>query len=111
MNDETKIKLIDEIKLEDLQELSPSLTQVAKILGMEKFINLSYSFSGIVFYIPKFDTLASRARDRLIVKEFNGGNYSELARKYDLTEIWVRQIVNRDRAIKGQITLFDVDQL
>lgn len=106
MLEETKRSLIGEIKPEDLRELSPTAMQAAKILGMEKFIDLCYILSGMAFYVPKFDSIAGGARDRLITREFNGGNYAELAKKYDLTEVWVRQIVNRDKLMKGQLTLF-----
>lgn len=63
--------------------------------------------SGTTLYIPKLDRIVSPARDRLLAREFNGGNYAELAKKYDLTEVWVRQTINRENSKKRQLRLFD----
>ena len=107
MLDETKRAIMSEVKAEDITDLAPTTKQAIEILGLDKFIDLCYILGGLTFYVPKFDRVAGAARDRLIAREFNGGNYAELAKKYELTEVWVRQIVNRDRVIKGQMSLFD----
>lgn len=53
--------------------------------------------SGMSFYIGKGVQYECSARDREIYSRFNGMNYVELARQYDLTEMRVRQIINACR--------------
>mgnify|MGYP000141030663 CR=1 FL=1 len=45
-------------------------------------------------------------RDARIKKEFTGYNHQELARKYGVTERWVRRICGPGQA-EGQIGIFD----
>jgi Mor family transcriptional regulator len=93
----------NEIKLEDFKEHQA----LAKAIGVEAFIRLAMAAGGTVFYIPKADSLLQPARDRKIIKEFNGYNYKELAIKYNLSETWVRQVIQQDQLNKSQCKLFD----
>jgi Mor family transcriptional regulator len=61
----------------------------------------------MALYLPKLDALIRKIRDEKIRNEFNGGNYRELAIKYKLTEVWVRQIVD-EKIDSNQLTLFEV---
>lgn len=106
MTEDTKTKVKKSVLMADIGDLPPTILTAVEILGVENFVELCYSLGGIALYIPKFERVSGAARDRLIVKEFNGGNYIELAKKYDLTEAWVRQIVAKDRWEKNQTTLF-----
>lgn len=92
-----------EIKIEDIPD---AYQHLARILGIEALIKLSNISGGTMIYVPKIESLFQVARDRLIVKEFNGGNYKELARKYNLTESWVRRLIQQDHMAKNQATLF-----
>lgn len=61
-------------------------------------------------YVPKGTAWELSHRDRLIYAKFHGDNYAQLAREYDLTEMRIRQIVERCRRadIKARQTiLFD----
>ncbi|NMG48253.1 transcriptional regulator [Azoarcus communis] len=49
-------------------------------------------------YIPKGRDYELSHRDRAIYGKFRGDNYQQLAREYDLTEMRIRQIVERCRA-------------
>lgn len=51
-------------------------------------------------YFPKGDRLLMRETHKLIVKEFNGRNHNELARKHGLSGARVIQIVKEDYALK-----------
>lgn len=104
MESEGRKELIAEMTYEDLP---PVCVDAAKILGLETFVNLSNQLGGTSFYVPKFESVIARARDRLIIKQFTGSNYKELALRYNLTEVWVRNIILTDRAKKNQISLFD----
>ena len=53
-----------------------------------------------------------KKRNEEIVKEFNGYNYLELAKKHNITERSVRDIINtilgsRKYVTKNQISIFD----
>ena len=79
----------DQIKSEDL---NGSYRDLAEILGVEAAIKIHVSCRGTQMFFPM--ELFSRAfiADR-IVKEYNGHNTKELARKYNFTEKWVRKIL------------------
>lgn len=51
-------------------------------------------------YFSKGDDLLRREKHKLIVKEFNGRNYKELARKHGLSSARVMQIVDEDYTLK-----------
>lgn len=104
MDNDGRKELIAEMTYDDLP---PYCLEAAKLLGVEAFINLSDQLGGTSFYVPKFENVIAKARDRIIIKQFNGGNYKELAIKYNLTEVWVRNIINQDRLDKNQILLFE----
>lgn len=90
----------------DILDVPEMLRKMAEQIGVEKFSEVVYNFGGLNIYFPKFENLTAPARNRLIIREFNGGNYDELALKYRVTESWVRQIVKQDRDRKNQINLF-----
>ena len=44
---------------------------------------------------PKWEKVCRAARDRAIRAEFTGTNHRELARKYGLTVVWIRAILDQ----------------
>lgn len=65
---------------------------IAKTIGVENFLKMCLVSGGSTIYIPKPDAIMRPVRAAKIREEFNGFNYSELARKYSVTERWVRQL-------------------
>lgn len=66
-------------------------------------------FGGMQLYLPRNDRLRKALRDIEIYDEFNGVNHRQLARRYDLTEITIYQIVAEQRAAekaRRQLGLF-----
>jgi len=61
-------------------------------------LKLSQHLGGLYFYYPQLDSLLRNKRDERIQKEFTGSNHRDLARKYNLTESWIRIIVQRKPA-------------
>lgn len=57
-------------------------------------------FGGIGVYIPKWSDRRTQSRNAAIFREFTGNNTDELAARYHLTEVRIRQIlkIERDRA-------------
>jgi len=86
---------------------------IAEECGINVVISLSKHFGGSQMYFQKLDTLLDTLKQRLIRKEFNGYNFESLARKYQCSTRWVREITNdmvnkeRSKPAEGQITLFD----
>jgi Mor family transcriptional regulator len=69
-----------------------TLAQIADEIGMDNLIKLTRIIGGRTFYFPKEDTLLSQFRKDQLQKEFTGYNAHELAKKYDVTERWVKEI-------------------
>jgi hypothetical protein len=77
------------------EELPEGYRQMAAVVGVENTLKLAEYLGGMHVYFPKLDSLMKRRRDERIRREFTGLNHRELARKYGLTEKWVRKIVQR----------------
>jgi len=82
-------------------ELAPSMMPdgicrtIAEKMGVENLLMLSDLIGGTTFYLPKRGVILRPLRDIKICEEFNGSNFDELARKYKITQRWVKVIVNR----------------
>ena len=102
------------LTLDDLRE---EQKQIAEVIGVDAYLDLTRAFGGTSIYIAKAEEILKRAdRDRQIREEFNGSNYAQLAIKYGLTEVWIRNIVY-DKAVEikrkpldGQMKLSDFFQ-
>lgn len=81
-------------------------TQIAEVIGIDNFYKLAEVVGGATVYIPKPESLVRPVRDARIKNEFNGYNHPELARKYGVTERWVRQLCG-DGHTEGQLSFFD----
>lgn len=101
---ENLLEWLDEVKIEDIPIVNQTL---AKTIGIEAFLKLAMAAGGTVLYVPKLDGLLQPARDRKIIKEFDGYNYKELAIKYNLSETWVRQVIQQDQMERDQGKLFE----
>jgi len=97
------------ITIEDLPE---PYGQIAQMIGLENTIKLAHDFGGTITYFPKLDSIIKPLRDRKIREEFNGYNHECLAKKYNLTVQWIREIVSviekeiKRKPLDGQINLF-----
>ena len=95
-----------------INELTPEMIpegiyrDIAEQIGVEGFIKLAELIGGATIYIPKADSFLRPVRDLRIKQEFNGYNHTELAKKYNLSERWIREICGEGHA-KGQYSLFD----
>lgn len=104
-------ELLKELKLEDL---SGSARELAEAIGMEGFVRLVDTYGGMSnLYVPVAEQLVRPVRDEMIRREYNGRNVCELARKWDLTDRSIREIV-KDEAQRmrvapgpGQLSFWD----
>lgn len=81
--------------------------QIAEAIGVEALYKLAQEVGGATIYVPKPESLVRPVRDAKIKEEFNGYNHLALAKKYDVTERWVRQICGEGH-LEDQIGLFDL---
>ena len=104
------MSLLDNITLDDLD---PEQRELAECIGLEPYKKLVQNYAGSCVYVRKPDTVTASIRNTNIQKEFNGYNYLELAKKYNLSEISIRRIVApvlvavKAAPLPGQTSFFD----
>lgn len=89
------------------KELPEPYGTIATNVGAENAIKIAKLYQGTGVYFPKLESILNKIRDKNIRREFDGGNYKELALKYGLTERWIREIINGN-VDENQISLFEV---
>ncbi len=87
---ETPQDWMDEITEAELPE---SHRKYVRIMGLPAAIQFSREFGGGYVYVPKMDRILNLLRDRHVRKEFTGCNHRALGLKYNLSETWIRHIV------------------
>lgn len=75
-----------DVKPEDIT--NATMLDLAELLGTENMLTLVESYSGMIIYVPKLDSLLRNIRDRRIRQEYDGSNTRALALKYDVSESW-----------------------
>ncbi|MDE5771349.1 MAG: transcriptional regulator [Ruminococcus sp.] len=80
-------------KIISFEHLSGDQRELAETVGLEVYKILIENFGGCQLYIPKWETVFKEVRNKEIRKNFNGFNYRELAKKYNLSEKTVHKIV------------------
>jgi Mor family transcriptional regulator len=83
--------MIKHLNKDDLQD---SFYDIADEIGLDTFVKLCELCGGSSLYIPTMKSLLKPVRNRVIKESFDGGNYKELARKYNITEVQVRKIIS-----------------
>jgi len=100
-------KIAAEITIDSLPE---PYKEMAGIVGVDNAIKLSKYLGGLQFYFPELEGILIERRNEIIRQEFTGFNHRKLARKYGLTEVWIRKIVQikADSARTQQTNLLDM---
>jgi Mor family transcriptional regulator len=83
---------------------------VAAEVALSVTENVRKTVGGVSMYIPLGRHYEASKREMDIYRDFKGDNYHELVRKYNLTEMRIRQIIKRVNTIeraKRQGSLFD----
>lgn len=96
-----------------LDDLSDNQRRIAEIVGLDAFVALTREFGGISnIYIMKYSELKKISDDKQLLEDFDGYNYEELARKYDLCAATIRNKIpgelkkqRRRKPIDGQIKM------
>lgn len=106
------MSLLDNLGIEDLDA---DQRELADCIGMDAYKKLVKNYAGSFIYICKPDTVTANLRNEEIRRKFNGYNYSELAREYNLAEVSIRRIVSpviaevKATPLPGQVTFWDDD--
>jgi len=101
---------IDDIALE---HLDGDQYELAELIGIEGYKKLVTNYGGGFVYVCKADTLMKHGRNAEIRSKFNGYNYRELAKEYNLSEKMIREITSdklkemKNMPDEEQLTLFD----
>lgn len=99
---------IDDITLD---QLSGDQYDLAELIGIEAYRKLVKNYGGGFIYICKADTVMKISRNNEICQRFNGYNYKELAKLYNLSEKTIREItadklkILKNMPIEGQLKL------
>lgn len=92
----------------EISMLPEEYQEAAEIIGIDSYLKLCHHYGGSNLYIPKKDRVTRYVRDEQIKREFDGGNYKEISRKYRLSESHVRKIVgNPSATTHKQTSIFD----
>ena len=67
-----------------------------ELVGLERFLKIIDTAGGEFLYFPKRSTLERDLRREAILREFDGTNLRQLARKYGLSERHVRSILQKE---------------
>lgn len=101
-------KMISELAAEMTPDMvtEGSWREVAEIIGMVNLIKVLEVIGGTTIYAPKPDTILRPIRDVQIKREFNGYNHLALAKKYNLSERYMRSLLGNG-CLPDQISLFE----
>lgn len=98
------------LRMEDLQD---PYHMIAERFGMEIALEMASLFQGSQVYFPRMEYVANERRKELILEDFDGYNFKDLAKKYACTERWVRKICEekmekeRSKPLEGQLTFHE----
>lgn len=95
-----------------LEDLFGNQREIAEIIGVEKYIELTKTYGGDNIYIQKYSEVLKIQRNAEIRSKFNGYNANELANEYNLTERYIRMLcsdlVNQHKYVPpNQLSFFD----
>lgn len=99
--------LVQELTLNDIQ--SELYRMIAEEIGIENLCKLAKLVGGSTIYMPKLECFVRPVRDVHIKEEFNGYNHSELAKKYGVTERWIKELCGSGH-LEGQYNLFETTE-
>ncbi|GIM33914.1 Mor transcription activator family protein [Paraclostridium bifermentans] len=80
-----------------MSDLPPQFENIAIRVGIDITKVLFEEFGGTSVYFPTEKMIYKEARDREIIKEFNGFNVKEIASKYRMSESYVRAIIRKNK--------------
>lgn len=78
------------------KQVPEDLYWLYELVGLERFLKIIDTAGGEFLYFPKRSTLERDLRRQAILREFDGTNLRQLARKHGLSERHVRSILQKE---------------
>ena len=75
-------------------DIPDSIKDIVDVIGMDAFKDLVKLAGGSNLYIPNESNLIKPIRNRKIKEEFKG-SYKDISVKYGISEVQVRNIINK----------------
>ncbi len=92
-------------------DINNEFKELIDTIGNEKVQKIVDIFYGKIIYFPKIKETCKQKIKNRIVEEFNGYNYTQLAKKYGYTERYIRKIIKYnfkdDKVLNEQLNIFD----
>lgn len=82
-----------EVKREDILE---TMWSMVDIIGIDKFLDVSKVYGGYPIYIPNYNSVIRKARNREILSRYDGYNGQELANDYGVGIWHIYRIVKKN---------------
>lgn len=82
--------MLEYLTKEDLPE---SLMDIVDVIGLDSVKQLIKLAGGSNIYIPSENSVIKPIRNKIMKENFNG-SYKELSRKFGISEVQVRNIIN-----------------
>ncbi|MDB8791352.1 Mor transcription activator family protein [Romboutsia sp. 1001216sp1] len=80
-----------------ISDLPPQFENIAMEPGIDKVKALFKEFGGTSVYFPTEKMIYKETIDRSIMADYNGFNHKELAIKYNMSESYIRSIINKHK--------------
>ena len=77
----------------EIKDIPESMINMVDIVGIRKFLEITKIYGGASVYIPLYKSIIRPARDRDIIKKYNGFNEKELAKMYNISVYNVKRII------------------
>ena len=78
------------------EQVPEDIRWLCELVGMERFLQIIDNYGGEFLYFPKRETLEKPLRRAAILRDFDGSNLLQLARKYGITERRIRAILREE---------------
>ncbi|MCH5193145.1 MAG: DNA-binding protein [Oscillospiraceae bacterium] len=92
------MSLLENMTIDDLDAEQRAL---AECIGMDAYKNLLENYAGSCIYVRTPDRVTNRIRNECIREKFNGYNYTELAKEFDLSVVTIRRILRKTGKAKS----------
>lgn len=89
-------ELIKHIELSDIPE---AYQPIVSLVGLDAFLQLCNYARGDELYFPMRETILRKVRNRLIMQEYDGYNFTELSKKYSLTVKHIKNIIKGSNSV------------
>ena len=73
-----------------------NLHYLVEVIGVENFLQVCKGYGGTSIYIPVYDRVTLRERDRSIVADYNGKNMNYLRKKYSISNQQIKRILAKE---------------